>query len=283
MSKTAADRAATIAALKDKADGLRKLRTPEAEAEAEAIYVKIATLRTRYSIDDEMVRAAAKSRGQQTAEPTKERLLLDASWGRAYLKARCYLASNIGAAFGLATRLASNGAYVIYIGFEEDIKAAWEMFQLIERQMVAAADRRIKAGEHKALYDHTTTTGHVSARSFKNSYFDGYTGRIFMRLSEARREAAEDVVIAEGREVEGGKVEGRVTGALVLASRQELVRKAEEKFYPAPVTKTGAPRKPRKSDFWSGPKASIYASEARQHGRRDANKAQINRRTPIGA
>lgn len=256
--------------------------TVEGEAEAEAFTMKIAHLQAKYRIDKEMVRQAKLAKGDGSApKPIKRNFHIE---GRGYAKSRCALASSIGDAMGLSTRLAANGSFVVYIGFPEDIEAAWAMYELIEPQMLAMADRRVKAGEHKNVVDYTTRSGHAHAKSWKIHYFEGFRGRIFARLVEAQRQAEEEVVLADGftetvRQTDGSLKEitsGRVTGALVLADRKTAVKKYEEELFPAKVNKDGSESK-RKPSYWKGPQASRYASGARQTGRVDAEMARIRR------
>lgn len=258
-----------------------KRGTVDGEAEVEACAMKIASLRARYAIDDELIRQAQMRRdaGATAEQPIRKNFYIE---GRGYAKSRCSLASSIGVAMGLRTRLATNGSYVVYIGFPEDVEAAWEMYQLIEPQMMAMADRRVKDGEHKLIRDWSTTTGHAHAKSFKIHYFEGFQGRIYARLVEARQKAAEEIVLADGvtetvQQQDGSLKEittGRVTGELVLADRKQAVVAFEEKLYPAKKKKDGSARK--RQSYWKGPQASTYAFSARQSGRADAQRARLH-------
>lgn len=264
----------------------KKRGTVDGEAEAEAIAMKIQRLRTRHSIDEEMIRQAKLAKGDGSAvKPIRKHYDII---GRGYAKSRCALASAIGDAMGLKTRLATNGSYVVFIGFPEDVEAAWKMYQLIEPQMLAMADRRVKAGEHRSVVDYTTTTGHAHAKSWKIHYFEGFRGHIFARLMEVRLQAAEEVVFAEGftetvRKEDGSTEDvttGRVTGALVLADRKTAVAAFSEKLYPTKKNKDGSERK--RQSYWKGAQASVYASGARQTGRADARKARIRQDSELG-
>jgi hypothetical protein len=238
------------------------------EAEAEACWLKAQELLTKYSIDAELARITAKGEGKVTARPTHKKFYLQDG---PYLKSRAQLAIMVSRAMGLVNRVATNGEFVVFFGFPEDIEDAWEMFELIEPQMLATAARRIQEGRHHWEGIH--------AKTYRINYFNGYAVRIQQRLIFARKEAAEEVVFAEGQ---GAERTGRVTGALVLVGREDEVRAFYKELYPERVKKDGTPRK-RQQSAWGGPSASRHSAEAQQQGLRDAGRARIRRDSELAS
>jgi hypothetical protein len=175
-------------------------------------------------------------------------------------------------AMGLMTRLDSYGTYVRFLGFPEDVAMAWQVFEIVEPQMLASAERRVKAGEHREIWDYGTRNGTMSAKTFKANYFEGYISRIVNRISTARRDAEESVVFAEGIKQEDGTVTGRVTGALVLVDRKAEVEKFHDKRYPVVPYKNGKERKPK---YWKEPKSIRGNAQVQRTGAEDGKKARI--------
>lgn len=252
-----------------KAASAKAMNTEAGEHDADVALAVAQRLAATHSIDLEMLRQKGKAAGKKVSEPVRETLHLTKG---PYQRFRCDLASRIGTAMGLTTRLAHNASFVIYIGFPEDVAMAWQVFQIVEPQMLASAERRVKAGEHRRVVDYTTRNGTMSAKTFKANYFEGYISRIVNRIYTSRSEAEESVVFAEGIKQQDGTVTGRVTGALVLVSRKAEVEKLVEKLYPVEKYKNGKEKKPK---FWKEPKAIRGNARVQRAGAEDGAKARI--------
>lgn len=252
-----------------KAASAKAMGTEAGEHDADVALAVAQRLAAKHSIDLEMLRQKGKAAGKKVSEPKQQELYITKG---AYQRFRCDLASRIGMAMGLTVRLSHDASSVFYIGFPEDIAMAWQVFQLVEPQMLASAERRVKAGEHRLITDWSTRNGTMSAKTFKANYFGGYTARIVNRIYSSRREAEESVVFAEGIKQEDGTVTGRVTGALVLVSRKAEVDKLVDKLYPVKLYKNGKPKKPT---FWKEPKAIRGNARVQRVGAEDGAKARI--------
>lgn len=252
-----------------KAASAKAMGTEAGEHDADVALAVAQRLAAKHSIDLEMLRQKDTAQGKKVSEPIDKMLFLAKG---PYQRFRCMLASRVAMAMGLMTRLDNYGTYVRFIGFPEDVAMAWQVFELIEPQMLAAAERRVKAGEHRQIMDLSTKSGTMSAKSFKANYFEGYISRIVNRITTARFEAEESVVFAEGIKQEDGTVTGRVTGALVLVSRKEAVEKFHETRYPVAKYKNG---KEKKVSYWKAPKAVSGNDRVRRTGAEDGKKARI--------
>lgn len=253
-----------VDALFKKMDSLRSMGTPEAENEALAIFEKAQQIITENSIDEELRRMADKGNTtKKVSLPVVKYYYLDEG---PYLKSRALLAFRIAQAMGLPNRVANDGSYVIYVGFPEDTEAAWQMFKAVEPQMMANAKRRIRNKEHHDIWDYSTASRHVSAKTFTFQYCEGYSTEVWRRLNLVRQESAKAIVIAEGV---GEEQVGRVTGELVLKSRElEVKRVYDERFGEA------------KHGTWRGPRSSRGAdpadlSSVRRAGSRDGAEARL--------
>lgn len=238
-----------------------------AEMEADNALAMAQKLAAEHSIDLEMIRQQAKARGEKTSAPERKRFsLTEGPW----IRSRASLASRIALSMGLKTLIANDGSFIDLIGFPEDIEMAWQIFGLVEPQMMNAADRRIKRGDHRQLMDLGTLAGHVSAKTFKMNYFTTYTNRVAWRIENSRMEAEEGVVLADGVAQDDGSTTGRVTGALVLVGRKAEVNKHFDEILAARKARTG-----KKVRQWNVPKASVRVDAARQAGGRDGARARI--------
>jgi hypothetical protein len=252
-----------------KAASAKAMGTEAGEHDADVALAVAQRLAAKHSIDLEVLRQKNRAAGKKVSEPVRETLYLTKG---PYQRFRCDLASRVATAMGLSTRLAFDASYVIYLGFPEDIAMAWQVFQLVEPQMLASAERRVKAGEHRRVVDYTTRNGTMSAKTFKANYFEGYISRIVNRIFTARTEAEESVVFAEGIKQDDGRVTGRVTGALVLVSRKAEVEKLEQKLYPVEKYKNGKEKKPK---YWKAPTAIRGNARVQRTGAEDAKTARI--------
>lgn len=251
------------------------LTAEEAENDADNALAMAQRLAAKYSIDLEELRQRDKAAGKEVSEPDRKRFFLAAG---PYLRSRCELASRIAMSMGLRAMLADNGTFVDFIGFPEDAEMAWQIFGLVESQMVRSADMRVKAGVHKEIYDYRSASGHLSAKSYKLNYFSAYVDRIATRIVTARQEAEEEVVFAEGVRQDDGTTTGRVTGALVLVTRKDEVEAYFERLYPVKRYKNGKEKKVR---TWKSPRTE-YQPEAHRHGRADGAKARIRTGSELG-
>ncbi len=252
-----------------KAASAKAMGTEAGEHDADVALAVAQRLAAKHSIDLEMLRQKDRASGKKVSEPERKTFYLTKG---PYQRFRCDLASRVATAMGLTTRLAHDASYVIYVGFPEDAAMAWQVFQLVEPQMLASAERRVKNGEHRRITDWSTRNGTMSAKTFKANYFEGYISRIVNRIFTARTEAEESVVFAEGIKQDDGRVTGRVTGALVLVSRKAEVEKLVAKLYPVELYKNGKPKKPK---FWKEPKAIRGNGRVQRTGAEDAKTARI--------
>lgn len=258
-----------VNALFELAEAQFKVGTEAALIEAEAYIAKAHKLIVKHDLDEELLRQRAKKAGEIFSKPVEKRYILPEGQ---YIKFRCQLASRIALAMGLRTRLANNGSYVQFSGFENDCDMAWRIFNLVAPQMLNSAAARIKLGEHKGLCDLSTKSGYMNGKTWKANYFSTYINRVATRIELARMEAAEEVVFASGYEDESGKVVGRVTGVLVLVDRETAVERFFEEKYPKEKYKNG---KEKKINYWQPPKARVTSLAAKEAGREDGAKARI--------
>lgn len=258
-----------------KAASAKAMGTEEGENEADVALALAQRLAAKHSIDLEVLRQKDRAKGKKVSEPKRETFWLTKG---PYQRFRCDLASRIGTAMGLHTRLAHDASFVIYVGFPEDAAMAWQVFQLVEAQMLFSAERRVKAGEHRRIEDWSTRSGTMSAKTFKANYFEGYISRIVNRIYTARTEAEESVVFAEGIKQDDGRVTGRVTGALVLVSRRDEVEKLVQKLFPVKKYKNGKEKKP---SYWKEPKAIRGNARVQNTGAADGAKARIKADTEL--
>lgn len=259
-----------IKALFDKVESAKGSNDEDLQREADTALAMAQKLAAKHSIDLELLRQKNKAAGRATAKPIERKIWMPEG---PYIRNRADLASRIALAMGLRTMLATNGSAVWFIGFEEDIEMAWQIFELVSAQMLNSADRRIKRGEHKLIFDAHARGRHVSAKTFKTNYFAAYTARVARRVLISREEAQEDVVLAQGIEQGDGTVTGRVTGALVLASRKDEVERFFQELHPVKKFKNGKERKPK---YWQRPRPSQKIEDARRAGAQDGARARIS-------
>lgn len=265
---------AKAASLREEARNGRQgsgLSAEDAEREADTALAMAQRLAARHSIDLETLRQADEARGKKVSEPVKTRFYLEEG---PYLKHRAGLASQIAIYMGMRTRIATDGSFVLYVGFPEDADMAWQIFQLIEPQMLNGADRQIQLGKHKDEIDWGTRSGHMSAKTYKANYFEAFTNRVTARISESRQQASEEIVFADGIRQEDGTVTGRVTGALVLRTREEKVELFYKEAFPAVSVNPATGRKV-KDKTWKAPRTRATSYAARRAGARDGNAARI--------
>ncbi len=268
MTKSPSAIEVRVAKLMALAEAQYKIGTPKAIIEADAYVAKAQRMIAKYSLDEELIRQRAQQAGQAYAKPTtKVRNITEGP----YRKHRSHLASRVAMAMGLEVRICNKGTYVIFVGFETDADLAWQVFCLIEAQMMRSAEARIKRGEHRSVRDWSTNAGHMSAQTWKANYFESYIYKVCDRIMANRAEEAESLVLASGYE-QDGQVVGRVTGTLVLVDRQAAVQKFYEEKYPVAKYKNG---KAKPKSFWKAPTAVKRDSDAMRAGRADGAKARI--------
>jgi hypothetical protein len=265
-----------IKALFQKVDGAKGTNDEALQNEADSALALAQKLAAKHSIDLELLRQKDKAAGRAASKPIEVRLYLEEG---PYTRSRANLACRIAMAMDLKVRLANDGSFVIFIGFPEDVNMAWQIFGLVAPQMLNSADRRVKRGEHKEIYDPYTRNRHVSAKTFKINYFDAYVNRVARRITMSREEAQEDFVLAEGVQQADGTVTGRVTGALVLIDRKTEVQKFFEQLYPTPKFKNG---KERRQKAWQPPTANRDLGDARRAGSQDGARARITLGGDVG-
>lgn len=258
--------AGRIQAMLAKAESCRKLGTDEGDAEAENAWMLAQKLITKHGIDAQMLREQAAQKGEKTEEIKEYDIYVSPG---AYRRSRALLLNWMVGAMtgGDQRRVCHYGTYVRFFAYSEDFKAIQEMFEIVEPQMVAAGKRRTARGEHHWEGLH--------AKTWLVQYFQSYAARVCQRLTDARKEAAEEVVFAEGYQNETGQTVGRVTGALVLRTKKDEMELAYKGKYLAKVTKKGEPSKCQGGGVWKAPKAQSYSDDARRAGREDGEKARI--------
>lgn len=267
-----------INALLKQADDAAARKTDEGDTEAEAYLGKAQRLMARHSLEEEMVRQTASNGDKPKETPVEILVCLDAELP--YMKYRQALLYGIADAMGLRCWLAFSGTWVKLTGFLSDIEMAKRTFEVVERQMLAAADRRIKRGDHLGIRDLRTKSGWMSAKTWKANYFTAYIEEVTFLVSRNRLEAAEEIVLAEGRQIEGGKIEGRVTGALVLVDRKKAVNLYFREQHPEKTYKNGNKKKVR---HWQTPQAAVRAYNAEELGRVDGRKARLTEQVSLSA
>jgi hypothetical protein len=252
-----------IQAMLDRAKNCQAMGTEEGDAEAETAWVMAQKLMAKNQISKEMLRQQRQAKEGKTELKESDVYVADGPYRRSRAQLLSWL---VGAMTGGAERrIASNGSFVRFFGYAEDRLVIQQMFEMIERQMVDSGKRRTARGEHKQEGMH--------AKTWLVQYFESYGYRVTERIRMARQEAAEEVVIAEGY-VEQGETVGRVTGALVLATKSQTLNLAYKAKY-LKKNKDGSPTK-RKSSSWKAPQGQQYSWDAHAAGRTDGEKARIN-------
>lgn len=235
---------------------LRHAEKAATQEEADAYMAKAQKLSTRYQIDLEVARA----HGQLRIPKLTQEYIRIGTRGKRGLSTYVNLFSEIARANDVTIDIAGNGAAVIPYGYDTDIEIVEALYGSLVVQMVAASDKFIRSGAHKAdkvyregreYYDygrgewHYTEGGYkpISGITARINFQEAFGDAVGRRLRKARRDAiaqaqAEaDAHFAEAQ-ANGTNPERQQGAELVLAAKADKVKD----FYKATSNARGSYR-----------------------------------------
>ncbi len=183
---------------------LAKAESTNFEHEADALTAKAQELIARHSIEDAMARSSSAER----ITPVARRLAVDDP----YAAAKSGLLGVVASANGVRAVWDETFALMTLIGFASDLDVVAMLFTSL---LMQASRSVLEAGKV------TDRRGRSRTRSFRQSFYVAFSGRIHERLEMASRQATADAERDLGSEV-----------LPVLASRQEEVDDATERMFP---------------------------------------------------
>ncbi|MCW2621423.1 MAG: hypothetical protein JWL64_1025 [Frankiales bacterium] len=219
------------------------------EHEAAAFVERAQQLATTYAVDLERARQRQREqhrRGDQ--DPLVQERLEVGQRGRRGNRHRVLLYVAVARSNDVLVNVASDSSYVLGFGHSADLEVVERLWTSLAVQMVAAAQRRLDAGEHRRAG--------VAAQTWRLSFYDGYTQVVAERLARARATA-----IAQDRPA---PEPGAESAALVLRAKGERV----QDFYASTSQARGS---------WRGPAQgrTRVSYGARAAGRTDGAHADL--------
>jgi hypothetical protein len=183
---------------------LAKAESTDFEHEADALTAKAQELIARHSIEEAM----ARSSSAQRITPVGRRLAVDDP----YAAAKSGLLAVVASANGVRAVWDERFALMTLVGFPSDLDVVEMLFTSL---LMQASRSVLEAGKV------TDPRGRSRTRSFRQSFYVAFSGRIHERLEVASRQATADAELELGSEV-----------LPVLASRREEVDDATERMFP---------------------------------------------------
>jgi Protein of unknown function (DUF2786) len=184
---------------------LAKAESTKFEHEAEALTAKAQELMTRHAIDDALARS--KPGGRREA-PVARRVPVDDP----YAAVKASLLTVVASANGVGAVWDEALAHMTIVGFESDLEAV----ELLFTSLLMQASRSLLS--HGRMTDER---GRSRTRSFRQSFYLAFTGRIHERLVMANHDARAAAERDLGHDV-----------LPVLAGRQEEVDAAMARMFP---------------------------------------------------
>jgi hypothetical protein len=237
------------------------------EHEAAAFVERAQQLATTHAVDLELARSRQAAR-RGTGEPLVQERVDVGSRGKRGNRHRVLLFSAVARVNDVLVNVAHDSTYVLGFGHRADLEVVERLWASLAVQMTSAAERRLRAGEHRA--------SGVAAQTWRLSFYDGWVAAVAERLQAARDRA---LVAASGPGPGGGGADGAAgsSAALVLRAKAERV----QDFYAGASQARGSWRGP-----WAG--RTAVSGRATAAGRTDGARADLGqpglrRRGQLGA
>ena len=217
------------------------------EHEAAAFVERAQQLATAYAVDLELSRGRQRDKQSRGAAVplVQERVEIGAR-GKRGNRHRVLLYSVIARVNDVLVNVAHDSTYVLGFGHRADLEVVERLWASLAVQMVAASQRRMDQGEHRALG--------VAGQSWRLSFYDGWVEAVGSRLQAARDRAVAETPTPSGEP----------SAALVLRDKGERVLS----FYAENSEARGSWRGP-----WSG--RTAVSRRARAAGRSDGQRADL--------
>ncbi|PXW35230.1 UNVERIFIED_CONTAM: uncharacterized protein DUF2786 [Williamsia faeni] len=252
---------------------LRQAEGTDNEHEAQAFMQAAQRLATAASID--LAVARAHGNGNQRVAPEQRNIAIGEA-GKRGLRTYVQLFVAIARANDITCDVASNSTFVYAYGFPGDIDSCEALYSSLVVQMVAASDGYLKSGDYKGETFARVVTqrrGRFSRRVVEEkplspitarlNFQSAFAERIGKRLVQARDEAREQAVAADGGNPDTGT-------ALVLRNKEIEVRD----FHREVSTARGT---------WRSHSASAgYSEGARRAGDRAGRRARLGEDIALG-
>lgn len=265
---------------------LRQAEGTDNEHEAEAFMAAAQRLATLESVDLALARShtAAKER-RKTPE---QRTISIGEAGKRGLGTYVQLFVAIAGANEVTCDVARNSTYVYAYGFGEDIDVCEALYSSLVVQMVAACERFLRSGTHRAELVWGRDRGRwvqrpvhaTTARiNFQNAFAVEVGSRLQHANQQARSEAEQRLARQAADEAAGGSavpVDAAAGTTLGRSSSVAVALRAKEleitDFYQRTSQARGS---------WRGSSAG-YSESSQRAGKRAGKQAQLGRRTAIG-
>ena len=217
------------------------------EHEAAAFVERAQQLATAYAVDLELARGRQRNKQSRGAAVplVQERIEIGAR-GKRGNRHRVLLYSVVARANDVLVNVAHDSTYVLGFGHRADLEVVERLWASLAVQMVAASQRRMDQGEHRAAG--------IAGQTWRLSFYDGWVEAVGTRLQAARDKAVAETPTPSGEP----------SAALVLRDKGERV----SSFYAANSEARGSWRGP-----WSG--RTAVSGRARAAGRSDGQRADL--------
>lgn len=230
------------------------------EHEASAFVERAQQLATAYAVDLELARSRQQNRQSRGAtEPLVQERVEVGARGKRGNRHRVLLYSVVARANDVLVNVAHDSTYVLGFGHRADLDVVERLWASLAVQMVAAAQRRMDRGEHRAAG--------IAGQTWRLSFYDGWVQTVGERLQTARERTVAQTPTPSGEP----------TAALVLRDKSERV----QSFYSQTSQARGSWRGP-----WSGRTAvsgpALAAGQADGH-RADLGQPRLRQRGQLGA
>lgn len=217
------------------------------EHEAAAFVERAQQLATAYAVDLELARGRQRDKQSRgAAEPLVQERVVIGARGKRGNRHRVLLYSVAARANDVLVNVAHDSTYVLGFGHRADLDVVERLWASLAVQMVAASQRRMDQGEHRAAG--------IAGQTWRLSFYDGWVEAVGTRLRAAR-----DKAVAETPTPFGGP-----SAALVLRDKGDRV----SRFYAETSEARGSWRGP-----WSG--RTAVSGRARAAGRSDGQRADL--------
>jgi hypothetical protein len=238
------------------------------EHEAAAFVERAQQLATTHAVDLELARSRQAGR-RGSGEPLVQERVDVGGRGKRGNRHRVLLFSAVARVNDVLVNVAHDSTYVLGFGHRADLEVVERLWASLAVQMTSAAERRLRAGEHRA--------SGVAAQTWRLSFYAGGVAAVAERLQAARDRALTAASAPDGAAGSGEAASGSPSAALVLRAKAERV----QEFYAGASQARGSWRGP-----WTG--RTAVSSRATAAGRTDGARADLGqpglrRRGQLGA
>jgi len=238
------------------------------EHEAAAFVERAQQLATTHAVDLELARSRQAGR-RGSGEPLVQERVDVGGRGKRGNRHRVLLFSVVARVNDVLVNVAHDSTYVLGFGHRADLDVVERLWASLAVQMTGAAERRLRAGEHRA--------SGVAAQTWRLSFYDGWVAAVAERLQAARDRALTAASAPDGAAGDGAASGSVTSAALVLRAKAERV----QEFYAGASQARGSWRGP-----WTG--RTAVSSRATAAGRTDGARADLGqpglrRRGQLGA